>query len=61
MIRPGKITCAGLVAIMLVLPNSVWRSGPARANAGPTRMRVVTLPKRASSRVSDVRGMDRRK
>ena len=58
MIRPGKITCAGLVAIMMVLPNSVWKSGSARANAG---VRVVSLPKRAPSRVSDVPGMDRRK
>jgi len=54
MIRPGKITRAGLVAIMMVLPNSLWKSGAARAN-----VRVVSLPKRVSSRVSDVRGMDR--
>lgn len=26
-IRPGKVTCAGIVAIMLVLPNSIWK-GP---------------------------------
>jgi hypothetical protein len=26
-VRPGKVTCAGIVAIMMVLPNSIWR-GP---------------------------------
>lgn len=26
-IRPGKVTCAGVVAIFMVLPNSIW-SGP---------------------------------
>ena len=56
MIRPGKITCAGLVAIMMVLPNSVWKGGSARAN-----VRVVSLPKRVPSRVSDVPRMDRRR
>jgi hypothetical protein len=24
-IRPGKVTCAGLVGIMLVLPSSIWK------------------------------------
>jgi hypothetical protein len=26
-IRPGKVTCAGLVGILMVLPNSIWQ-GP---------------------------------
>jgi hypothetical protein len=29
-IRPGKVTCAGLVGIMMVLPNSVWKGPDAR-------------------------------
>lgn len=29
-IRPGKVTCAGIVAIMLVLPNSIWKGPDAR-------------------------------
>ncbi len=29
-IRPGKVTCAGLVAIFLVLPNSIWKGADAK-------------------------------
>jgi len=28
-IRPGKVTCAGLVGIMLVMPSSIWKSASA--------------------------------
>ena len=28
-IRPGKVTCAGLVAILMVLPNSIWKGADA--------------------------------
>lgn len=31
-IRPGKVTCAGIVAIFMVLPNSIWK-GPDAKNA----------------------------
>ena len=24
-IKPGKVTCAGLVAIMMILPSALWR------------------------------------
>jgi hypothetical protein len=30
-IRPGKVTCAGLVGILMVLPNSVWKGPDAKA------------------------------
>ncbi len=29
-IRPGKVTCAGVVAILMVLPNSIWKGPDAR-------------------------------
>jgi hypothetical protein len=29
-IRPGKLSCAGIVAIMMVLPNSIWRGPDAK-------------------------------
>jgi hypothetical protein len=29
-IRPGKVTCAGIVAIFMVLPNSIWKGPDAR-------------------------------
>lgn len=29
-IRPGKMTCAGLVGILMVLPNSVWKGPDAK-------------------------------
>ena len=35
-IRPGKATCAGLVGIMLVLPNNIWRG----SDAAPAKARV---------------------
>jgi hypothetical protein len=28
-IRPGKVSCAGIVAILLVLPNSIWKGADA--------------------------------
>lgn len=35
-IRPGKVTCAGVVAIMMVIPNSIWKGPDAK---------VAPLPK----------------
>ena len=29
-IRPGKVTCAGLVGILMVLPNSLWKGPDAK-------------------------------
>ena len=29
-IRPGKVTCAGIVVIMMVLPNSIWKGPDAK-------------------------------
>lgn len=29
-IRPGKVTCAGIVAIFMVLPNSIWKGPDAK-------------------------------
>ncbi len=34
-IRPGKVTCAGVVAIMMVLPNSIWKGADANATPRP--------------------------
>lgn len=31
-IRPGKVTCAGLVAIFMVLPNSIWHGPDAKVS-----------------------------
>jgi hypothetical protein len=41
MIKPGKITCAGLVAIMMVLPSNLLKRSSARAS-----VRVVNSPRR---------------
>lgn len=35
-VRPGKVTCAGVVAIFMVLPNSIWKGPDAK---------VAPLPK----------------
>ena len=29
-IRPGKVTCAGIVVIFMVLPNSIWKGPDAK-------------------------------
>ena len=38
-IRPGKVTCAGLVAILMVLPNSIWKGADANV-ARPSTPKV---------------------
>jgi hypothetical protein len=39
--KPGKLTCVGLVAIMMVLPSTLWKAASARAT-----VRVTASPKR---------------
>ena len=34
-IRPGKVTCAGLVAILMVLPTTLWKKASARTQTTP--------------------------
>ncbi len=38
-IRPGKVTCAGIVAILMVLPNSIWKGADANV-ARPSTPKV---------------------
>lgn len=33
-IRPDKLTCAGLVGILMVLPSSIWKNPDAQAQPG---------------------------
>jgi len=37
-IRPGKVTCAGVVAILMVLPNSIWKGSTAKGAAPQVRV-----------------------
>jgi hypothetical protein len=48
-IRPGKVTCAGIVAIFMVLPNSIWKGPDARdaRDAGAVPKRKVESIKKA--------------
>lgn len=34
-IRPGKVACAGIVAIFMVLPNSIWKGPDAKVAPVP--------------------------
>ena len=34
-IRPGKVTCAGVVVIFMVLPNNIWKGADAKNAASP--------------------------
>jgi hypothetical protein len=45
-IRPGKVTCAGLVGIMLVLPNNFWKSSSADAKVRVLNEREAKPPKK---------------
>jgi hypothetical protein len=40
-IRPGKVTCAGLVAIMMFLPSSLWR-----ARSSDVKVRITVSARR---------------
>ena len=53
-IRPGKVTCAGLVAILLVLPNSIWKGPDAKA-VPPVRTKMQKVDKKAHSSRVDVK------
>ena len=46
-IRPNKVTCAGVVVIFMVLPNSIWK-GPDAKVAPVTKPKVVTMKKQGS-------------
>jgi hypothetical protein len=46
-IRPGKVTCAGLVVILMVLPNSIWKG--ADANEAPVKTKIQRTQKKADS------------
>ena len=47
-IRPGKLTCAGLVAILMVLPNSIWK-GPDAKDAPVVRMKIQKIQKKTGA------------
>jgi hypothetical protein len=46
-IRPGKVTCAGIVAIFLVLPNSIWTWPD--ANVAPAAKPTIEIRKNPDS------------
>ena len=47
-IRPGKVTCAGIVAIIMVLPNSIWK-GPDAKVAPVSKTTIEKVARRAVS------------
>ena len=47
-IRPGKVTCAGVVAIFMVLPNSIWR-GPDAKIAPVPKPKIEAIKKVSAS------------
>ena len=46
-IRPNKVTCAGIVVIFMVLPNSIWK-GPDAKVAPLPKPKVATMKKAGS-------------
>ena len=48
-IRPGKVTCAGLVVIFMVLPNSIWK-GPDAKDAPVSKVKVETMKVKKTAR-----------
>ena len=47
-IRPGKVTCAGIVAILMVLPNSIWKGADAKV-APVSKPRIEALKRAPDS------------
>ena len=45
-IRPGKLACAGIVVIFMVLPNSIWKGADAKDAPEPKR-KVESVKKTA--------------
>ena len=45
-IRPGKVTCAGLVGIMLVLPSTIWKGSSADAKVRVMSAHEAKPPKK---------------
>ncbi len=50
-VRPGKVTCAGVVAIFMVLQNSIWKGPDAK---------VAPLPKPKIEAIKKTSGSDGR-
>ena len=50
-IRPNKVTCAGIVAIFMVLPNSIWK-GPDAKVAPVSKAKIERVAKKSASDVS---------
>ncbi len=40
-IRPGKVACAGIVAILMVLPNSIWKGADAKVPTARPKIQKV--------------------
>ena len=47
-VRPGKVTCAGVVAIFMVLPNSIWK-GPDAKVAPVPKPKIEAIKKASDS------------
>ena len=47
-IRPNKVTCAGIVVIFMVLPNSIWK-GPDAKDAPVTKIKIEASKKARDS------------
>jgi hypothetical protein len=52
-IRPGKVTCAGLVGIMMVLPNSIWQDPDAKVQ--PKRTTTIEIERKITRGVGQPR------
>ncbi len=52
-IRPGKVTCAGVVVIFMVLPNSIWQGPDAKSPTAPEPKveRITPIPGSDGARV----------
>jgi hypothetical protein len=46
LIRPGKVTCAGIVVIFMVLPNSIWKGPDAKVTPAPApKLKIERIDK----------------
>lgn len=52
-VRPGKVSCAGIVVIFMVLPNSIWKGPDAKDKPIVLKAKIETVETGKKASASD--------